>query len=293
MKRPSTRGPRIALSGVVAAGVLGLSACQAAPPLEALPDGVTVGIHQNRDDYGPRRLEISVTNDGEDKITVTRATLESAVFAADTSTERTSEIPTGVTRDLKVTLEDTVCAPGTAEDTRVRLQFRMPDGQSGEAVVTPGDAFGAIARVHAQDCLEETTLSIVDIVPSETLRVVDVAGTPTAQLDVAITPRATSDSSGTVTVQSLGRTVLIRPPATDSWPVGSTFSAQSDPALITLDIVPNNCNTHTVAEDKRGTFFPVQVSTSQGGTGTFYVGVSDALRGQIYDYIAHDFCHWS
>jgi hypothetical protein len=110
MRRPSTPGPRIALSGVVAVGVLGLSACQAAPPLEALPDGVTVGIHQNRDDYGPRRLEISVTNDGEDEITVTRATLESAVFAADTSTERISEIPTGVTRDLKVTLE-TPCAP--------------------------------------------------------------------------------------------------------------------------------------------------------------------------------------
>ena len=186
-----------------------------------------------------------------------------------------------------------MCAPGTGEETHVRVEFRTPAGQSGEAVVTPGDEFGAIARVHAQDCLEETTLSIVGIEPSETLRVVDVAGTPTAQLDVAITPRASSGAAGTVTVESLGRTVLIRPPATDFWPVGKTFSAQSDPALVTLDIVPNNCNTHTVAEDKRGTFFPVQVSTSQGGTGTFYVGVSDAVRGQIYDYIAHYFCRWS
>jgi hypothetical protein len=292
MPRPRARAPRIALAGLAAAGALGLSACQAPQPLQALPDGVTIGIHQNRDDYGPRRLEISISNDTGSDLTVTRATVESSVFASDAATSRSSEIPDGVTRDLRVVLGETVCAPGTSEDTRVRVEFRMPDGRAGEATVTPDDSFGAIARVHAQDCLEETTLSIIDIEPSDTLRVVDVAGTPTAQLDIAISPRGASGATGTVTVDSIGRTVLIRPPAADSWPVDTTYSASSDPTSITLDIVPNNCNTHTVAEDKRGTFFPVRVTTSLGAAGTFYVGVSDAVRAQIYDYIAHDFCHW-
>ena len=293
MPRPSTRAPRIALTGVVAAGMLGLSACHATPPLDTLPKGVTVGIQQNRDDYGPHRLEIKVSNGGGSAITVTRASIASSVFATEASTSRTSKIPDGVTRDLRVMLGETVCAPGTAEETRVRIEFETADGRSGRATVTPTDRFGTIARVHEQDCLQETTLAIVDIVPSDTLRVVDVAGIPTAQLDFAITPRGASGGPGSVTIDEVARTVLLRPSSADSWPLGTAYTASGKPALITLDIVPNNCNTHTVAEDKRGTFFPFQVTTEAGAQGPVYIGVSDAVRGQIYDYIAHDYCHWS
>jgi hypothetical protein len=293
MSRPSARASRLALTGVVAAGMLGLCACQGPAPLDALPHGVTVGIQQNRDDYGPRRLQIKISNDSDQSITVTRAMLESSVFATESSTTRTSEIPDGATRDLRVALGETVCARATPEEVRVRVEFMTADGRTGEATVTPGDRYGAIARVHAQDCLEQTTLAIVDIAPAGLLRVVDVAGIPTAQLDFAITPRGPSSAPGSVTVESIGRTVLLRPPATDSWPVGATYTALGQPSSITLDIVPNNCNTHTVAEDKRGTFFPFQVSTDAGGEGTFYVGVTDAVRGQIYDYIAHDYCRWN
>jgi hypothetical protein len=293
MQRPSARAPRIALTGLVAAGMLGLSACQAPAPLDALPDGVTVGIQQNRDDYGPRRLEVRVTNESDDAITVARAVLESSVFATTSSTSRPSEIPSGVARDLRVVLGETVCAPATPEKTHVRVEFETADGRTGEATVTPTDRFGAIARVHAQDCLEETALSIVDIEPTGMLRVAQVEGVPTAQLDFAITPRGASGAAGSVTIESIGRTILIRPPMDEAWPVGATYEASGAPAVLTLDIVPNNCNTHTVAEDKRGTFFPFQVATDSGAEGTFYIGVSDAVRGQIYDYIAHDYCHWS
>ncbi|WP_374947279.1 hypothetical protein [Agreia sp.] len=293
MLRPGARAPRFARTGILAAGLLGLCACQGPVPLDALPQGVTVDIQQNRDDYGPRRLEIKVANESDATIKVTRATVESSVFATGSSTTRTSEIPRGVTRDLRVVLKETVCAPATPEETRVRIEFETAGGRVGEATVTPGDRFGAITRVHAQDCLEETALSIIDIEPSETLRVVDVAGVPTAQLDFAITPRQAAGAAGTITIESIARTILLRPPSSDSWPVGSTFAATSDTAVVTLDVLPNNCNTHTVAEDKRGTFFPFQVSTGAGGEGIFYIGVSDAVRGQFYDYIAHDYCHWS
>jgi hypothetical protein len=94
-------------------------------------------------------------------------------------------------------------------------------------------------------------------------------------------------------IDGVARTVLLRPPTTDSWPLGTAYAASGQPALVTLDIVPNNCNTHTVAEDKRGTFFPFEVTTEAGAQGPVYIGVSDAVRGQLYDYIAHDYCHWS
>jgi hypothetical protein len=198
-----------------------------------------------------------------------------------------------VTRDLRVVLGETVCTPTTPEETRVRVEFMTTDGRAGEATVMPADTFGAIDRVRTQDCLEETTLTIVDIEPSGMLRVTEVDGMPTAQLDFAITPRGASGAAGSVTIESIGRTILIRPPDAEDWPVGATYESFGEPAVVTLDIVPNNCNTHTVAEDKRGTFFPFRVTTDSGGDGTFYIGVSDAVRGQIYDYIAHDYCHWS
>jgi hypothetical protein len=68
-----------------------LAGCSPAA-LTELPDGVTVAIQQNRDDYGPRRLEIVVDNGGSQSITVTRAVFESSGFVAPASWDRPAEI---------------------------------------------------------------------------------------------------------------------------------------------------------------------------------------------------------
>jgi hypothetical protein len=74
--------------------------------------------------------------------------------------------------------------------------------------------------------------------------------------------------------------------------VGLPIDAESAPRTITLKVIPNNCNTHTVSEDKRGTFFPVTVSLASGDTGVLSLPVSREVRGQFYEYIAQDFCGW-
>ena len=52
---------RVAAPLVLAACAALLAGCSPAP-LTSLPDGVSVSVRQNRDDYGPRRLEVLVAN---------------------------------------------------------------------------------------------------------------------------------------------------------------------------------------------------------------------------------------
>lgn len=283
---------------VAAAAVLGtalalLTGCAAIET--TLPDGVSVAIQQNRDDYGPRRIEITITNDTDATFGILEARLDSGAFAAASATEKPVEVPAGTTKALRLDLDEPACdgvASSPEPKTTVRIAFSA-DGRSGIATVTPADPLGSIERIHAQDCLAGLVARTVTITPADRLRVVDEGGTPTAELDLTLTPTGSGDP---VTVESIGGTILLRPASgLPDWPVGTTFGADDGPTApvtVTLDVVPNNCNTHTVSEDKRGTFFPVTVTTS-GTSGVFYVPVSRDVRGAFYDYIAHDFCHWS
>ena len=66
--------------------------------------------------------------------------------------------------------------------------------------------------------------------------------------------------------------------------------AGSDAAsTVTVRFVPNRCDPHAVLEDKRGTFLPLRVRDEAGSEGIVFVGVTDAVRGEIYDWV-NDYC---
>jgi hypothetical protein len=46
-----------------------------------------------------------------------------------------------------------------------------------------------------------------------------------------------------------------------------------------------------VAEDKRGTYLPLDVTLDDGTAGIVFVGVTDTVREQVYEYVA-DYCEW-
>ena len=267
----------------------GLSACTAAP-LDDLPAGVTVSIKQYRLDYAPRALEISVTNDSDTAITVTRATFDSPLFDGTSAWTRRTEIPAGATRDLRVLLGSPVCDPDTAPGTPVAtIAFETADGAAGTGTADPADRFDTVAKVTAQDCIAEHTSRIAELAAGDRLRREERAGELVALLDLTARP---TGSSGVATVTTAGRTTLVGPAdLSTGWELGWAASAASGPLTTTLAIVPSNCNPHIVAEDKRGTFFPLAVTLGDGETGTVFVGVSDEVREQIYAYIG-DYCRW-
>ena len=245
---------------------------------------------QYRLDYAPRGLQVSVTNDSDAAITVTRASFDSPLFDGTTSWTRPTEIPAGSTRDLRVLLGAPVCnAPEPVRAPVATLEFETADGRTGSGSAEPGDRFDTVAKVTAADCVAEHAADIAALAATGDLRQEQRGGETVALLDLTASP---TGAQGVVHVASAGRTTLIGPADhSTGWTLGWAASAASGPLTTTLEIVPSNCNPHIVAEDKRGTFFPLAVTLDGGEAGTVFVGVSDSVRAQIYGYIA-EYCGW-
>ncbi|CAN5304839.1 hypothetical protein BH11ACT5_BH11ACT5_28080 [soil metagenome] len=279
MRRPLT------LSLALAA--LALTGCAA--PAAELPPTITASVFQNRFDYSLRQLEIKVANGTGATITVTRAEFESTRFTEAAVWDRPQEIPAGAARDLKVQLPDPVC-DGAAPVDSVTLEVTLGDGTSGSVTVTPSDEQGRVDTINAEDCLGASVAAVASISPPAALDWVPGAHAP-AVLELAV--QATG-GAGTVTVHDAKGTVLLgladeQGAAITIQPVGLVVDADTAASAIRLRVIPNRCDPHAVEEDKRGTFFPLDVETGDGRSGTVYIAVSDGVRRSLYEFYA-DYC---
>ncbi len=281
---------RIRLFGalVVASLALLCAACTSTPPpvaspSPALPDGVTVRIFQNRFDYADRVLELSITNDSQSEIEFVSASFMSPHFTDAASYTKDLVLAPGQTRDLRVHLAKPVCTGDLDAPEAVTLTWVISSGGTASAIVSPLDDTGAIERITREDCLNAAVDSVVTITPATELRVEGAGAASVAWVDLSLTP---TGASGTVTIAEVGDTVLLASASGLTWPVEVSIDSTSPPATISLDLRPTRCDPHAVAEDKRGTVFPLAVTTSAGPSGTYNLTVSDALRGQIYAWIA-------
>jgi hypothetical protein len=274
----------VALLGLIALALVG---CAAATP--ALPDGVTASLFQNRFDYSLRQIEIKVVNASTAPLTVTRASLESNRFTEPAVWDRPQLIPAGSARDLKVPLASPLC-DGDAATLAVSLDFELADGTAGTATITPTDETGRIQVNNDLDCLGISVAEVATIAPPDAARWTPGARAP-AFLDIAVSP---TGAAGELTIAQAKGTVLLglvdeAGGALTTQPLDLVVDAKAGDVTITLRVVPSRCDPHAVAEDKRGTFFPLDVSTGDGRAGTIYVGVSDEVRGSLYEFFA-DYC---
>ena len=249
-----------------------------------------MSIKQYRLDYAPRALEVSVTNDGDRAITVTRASFDSPRFDGATAWTRPTEVPAGTTRDLRVMLGSPVCdVRQPVREPRAVVAFELADGTAGVGSAVPADPFDTVAKVAAQDCIAEHTAEVAELASGDTLRTEERGGELVALLDLSARP---TGGGGIATVSTAGRTTLVAPrDRSTGWNLGWAASAASGVLGTTLEIVPSNCNPHIVAEDKRGTYLPLEVTLGDGEAGTVFVGVSETVRRQIYEYVAR-YCGW-
>lgn len=274
---------RLAL--VVVASLL-LAGCADTPA--TIPDGVTVTVFQTRFDYAARQLEIRVSNDTDDAITVTSATLESTRFVTPAVWDRPQRVPAGSARDLRVQLGDPECGGSSPRDDVV-LEFALVDGTAGSSRIPLVDV-GAIDSVNDEDCLSESVAAIATVVASEQVLWTPGAGQP-AVLDISVTP---TGAEGTLTIHHAKATVLLglvdeTGAAVYEQPENLVIGANSGVSVIRLLLVPARCDPHAVAEDKRGTFFPLEVEASDGRDGQLFVPVTDTVRASLYDFFG-DYC---
>ncbi|MBG6057330.1 hypothetical protein RCH16_000522 [Cryobacterium sp. MP_M5] len=321
------RGPVVSARMPVAlllAGLLaGTSGCASAPdrpepptstggtpvaPTAGLPTGVTVRIYQTRFDYADRVLELSVSNAGRAPVDLRSARFDSTRFTAAADWSGRLRLEPGMTRDLRVRLAAAVCAPSpaapntpattpipapkpapkpTPTDT-VTLVWAEPGAGTGSATVPATDDTGALDRIEGEDCLAGALTRLLRIDVAAELRVDGSGSASAAWIDLTLTP---TGAPGAVTLDQAGSTPLLAAAGGLDWPIRLTLDAATPPTRVALGLRPARCDPHAIAEDKRGTVFPLTVHVTAGPgsperTGDWDLVVDDALRARIYAWIA-------
>lgn len=275
---------------LVLLGILALAGCAAAPTDAHGDDGgLTLAVVQSRDDHGARIVAIEVHSDRDDDVSLTRATLQTAQLSEPAVWQRGTVLRGGLTLDLRVQLPEAVCPIADDVTATVTVEYTTADGVQRTVSGTPEQPADALSVIAAEDCIAaalndqaEVTVKSVEYEPGSG---------DYAVLVVGIEPR---DLDGSVTIETVGATVLIGLVAptgglTQRYALNRVVERGGDDSDLRITIVPNRCDTHAIAEDKRGTFFPLEISASNGVSGIYYVAVSDSQKGQIYSFVT-DYC---
>jgi len=286
--------PVLASLALVGCAVSATSSPSPSPQLiDELPDGVTVDVYQTRTDPGERKLELAVANASDTAITITGAVFDSTRFAepvAWTPFGEGTRIPAGFTIDLPVVLAAPVCDDGEAVHI-VRIEFVTSEGIPGAASIPAIDRHGILPTMNDTECLaaaagDVTGLEIVDLEAPPT------EGDAIAHVIVRSTPQG---DGGEVELTTLHSTVLLklvddRGARVDELPADVLIRGTDEPSRVAIPIAPVRCDPHAVAEDKRGTFFDLDIAvTRKDGTtrtGRITLASPDHVRAAIYAYFA-------
>lgn len=269
---------------------LALGGCTANPADEYGADGgLTIGVVQGRDDRGARIVAIELTNNRDDAISLTRATLSTAQLAAPAVWERGTTLRPGLTVDLRVALGEPACPLPDDIAPTVTVEFVTAAGVEREASAVPGQPAGVLTRISQEDCL------VAGVDAQATITVKAVEYTPGSKVPaVLVLGIEPTDADGSVTITGVRATVLLGLVDPDgrlsqAYPVHRVLERGGDDSDLRISLVPNRCDTHAVAEDKRGTFIPLEVELGDGVSGTYFVRMPDDEKGQLYAFVP-DYC---
>ncbi|WP_382304971.1 hypothetical protein [Herbiconiux sp. UC225_62] len=254
-----------------------------APP--TVVDGLGLAILQNRPDYAKRILQLSVTNEGAEPVTVVGARFESAQFVepASWSKSASTDVPAGLTRSLPVQLPAAVCPSPKGTEPTLTITLADASGATHDVTGQPSDPFGVLARIAAEDCLDDAVAGVAALSLDDSLAVTGTGEDSVAHLTLRADP---TGGTGELHLDEVRFTILLQPAEGTTWPLDATLAGGDAPQEFTLDVVPARCDPHAIAEDKRGTFLPVVLDVAGGPSGTVSVPSSDSLRLAIYDFIA-------
>ncbi|MFD3443326.1 hypothetical protein ACFDTO_01845 [Microbacteriaceae bacterium 4G12] len=263
-------------------------------PGASLPDGITVAVQQSRSDVAQRRLKVSVTNDGLDPLTVTGLRFSAPQFTeAAVWPKASTTVRPGTTVDLPVAL----AAPDCSADgpPTVTLRFRAEetakdgDPREHEATVTPDDLFDRLPALRAEDCLADAVAAVAIITAPGPVRTTDAGGSPAVTLDLVVAP---TGNAGSFRIDTVTGTTLLAPADTttgdrrDAVAIDATVSADAGRTTVPLTFVPNRCDAHAIAEDKRGTILPLHVTGPDGVAGIVPVPPDETTRSALYAFVA-------
>jgi hypothetical protein len=292
MPRADRRATRVLLAAGLAALTVALAACASDGPddagtsdAEASVEGLSVEVRQGRFDVPDRVLVVSFANDGDTPLVIDDAEVRSPALEPGMVRERAIELAPGDRLDARFPLTASVC--DADPDTTVEMTVhRGParDDDAVSAVLVPDDPYDTMTRIADRDCLAESVSAAAGIVLPDELRVTGSGTDARAVIDVGVEPAASGDA--VVTIERVLGTTLIGSEEGGSWPVDVEVAAGGEPTTIELPVRPARCDAHAIADDKRGTILPFEVTTSDGRAGALELASGDALKADLYAYYA-------
>ncbi|PJJ72773.1 hypothetical protein CLV46_2349 [Diaminobutyricimonas aerilata] len=288
------RARPVSLTGAIAVTVLGLltgcgAPAEVVPPLDGLPDGVSVEVVQNRSDVVPRRLQIKVVNDLDVPLEVNSVTFDSAAFVEPAVWERGTTVPAGTARDLPVELPEASCATEEARAS-VAISFEV-EGRRAVATVEPADPLDQLPELTLADCVRADVERATEVELGPL-----VGGGPGVPALLEVSARPTGDTEATL--ERIRSTVLFTvldasgARATDvaladlPQPTPAEGSTEDDATRRwAVPIAPSRCDAHALAEDKQGTLFGFDVTTTRGSA-VYERAASEELRHDLYAFYA-------
>lgn len=292
MARPGRSRSRpaaaLAAAGLAAALVVGLGACATsktgaeASGTDALPDGLTASVKQGRLDVPQGRLVVHFENDGE-PLTVTGFEVRSPALEPGMRRDEPFELGADDRIDIRLDLVPTRC-DGDPAAVEIAVEVRTADGTTRSGVLAPDDPHGTMARIADADCLVESVAAVAAITLPERLRSEGSGADRRAWIDVLVEPVASGD--GSLHLERVSATTLLGNEAGEDWPLDLDVAPGDEPVTLELAVRPARCDAHALADDKRGTILPFTVATGDGREGRMDVPSGDALKSDLYTYIA-------
>lgn len=271
--------------GVLLVSALLLAGCATTP---AVPSGITTSVFETRFDAALGQVQLRVTNDSADSVTIVSAALVSGRYPDATPFDRGQSVPAGSARDLPVKLGTPACS-ATETDDRARVVVALENGRTAETLL-PLDGDDILAAAQERDCRIEAVATHAEVRPPSAL-----VWTPgAAAAAVLVFDVIPTGAPGSLTIRSANPTTLLglvdaSGARATPLPIDVVVEADSTPSTFEVRIVPARCDAHAIAEDKQGTRIPFDIVTSEGAEGQVRIAVPDAVRTAIYDYVT-DYC---
>jgi hypothetical protein len=281
------------------------------PTVHALP-AVSAQINQFRDNYAKRIIEIQLTNNTAETVTVLDATLQSDLFGSAiiwSDPIGGIELPPRQTKSLPAQLPEATCnnaveptgAPTGVTAGKLTLRITTQPAVPGQASLEPTDPHGVLSRNNTEQCISKAADAIAEFRVLPVLEVAADGATAVVRIRVLPRPSPHPGTDGTpgvgepgngqtsLTIERIDGTTLIAEEPTQPWPRGVEVSAGGPPSELRLVIRPARCDPHAVAEDKVGTLFPLRIIIA-GQQGVLKIDAGEELKGRIHDFVTAT-CH--
>ena len=293
-RMPRRRLPRVITLLVTAVAVsLPLAACAPnpgapTPAAPSTPDGLSVSIKQGRLDVVGHRLVVRFENDGDHDVAVDGFVVETPTLDDGLVRTEPFEVAAGGALDIRLDLPASRCddEPGPVVvtfDWRTAVEGdASTDSGPASGALTADDPFDTVARVNAADCLAESVADVATIVMPEHLRSTGAGTDRRAFIDVVVEPVGSGDS--TMRIERIYGTTLLNAEDGIDWTLGVDVAAGAAPMTLSLPVRPARCDAHAIADDKRGTILPFEITASDGRAGRLDVPSSDGLKAELYAY---------